>query len=71
MTRLIVAACCLMLAAAPALAQDKGKAELPKKVASAAQKKQQERMRNCSKEAGEKSLKGDQRKKFMSSCMKG
>lgn len=32
---------------------------------------QQERMRACNKEAGDKSLKGDERKKFMSQCLKG
>ncbi|TAN53309.1 MAG: hypothetical protein EPN19_09525 [Betaproteobacteria bacterium] len=71
MKRLIVAACCLMLAAAPALAQDKGKAESVKKAPSAAQKKQQERMKACTKDAGDKKLKGDARKKFMSDCLKG
>ena len=38
---------------------------------SAAQKKQQERMASCNKEAGAKGLKGDERKKFMSGCLKG
>lgn len=32
---------------------------------------QQERMKSCNKEAGDKTLKGDERKKFMSSCLKG
>ncbi|WP_334157124.1 PsiF family protein [Oryzomicrobium sp.] len=32
---------------------------------------QQERMKSCNKEAGDKALKGDERKKFMSSCLKG
>jgi len=30
---------------------------------------QQEKMKACNKEAGEKSLKGDERKKFMSTCL--
>lgn len=30
---------------------------------------QQEKMKTCNKEAGEKQLKGDERKKFMSSCL--
>ena len=30
---------------------------------------QQEKMRACNKEAGEKKLAGDERKKFMSSCL--
>jgi len=32
---------------------------------------QQERMRACNQEAGDKDLKGDARKKFMSDCLKG
>lgn len=31
---------------------------------------QQNRMTQCNKEAGDKALKGDERKKFMSSCLK-
>ena len=34
------------------------------------QKAQQDKMRACSKEAKEKGMKGDQRKTFMSDCMK-
>ena len=33
--------------------------------------KQQNKMVDCNKDAKEKSLKGDERKKFMSSCLKG
>jgi hypothetical protein len=32
---------------------------------------QQQRMADCNKEAGGKQLKGDERKKFMSTCLKG
>ncbi len=32
--------------------------------------KQQNKMVDCNKDAGEKKLKGDERKKFMSSCLK-
>ncbi len=32
---------------------------------------QQEKMKACNKDAGEKTLKGDARKKFMSNCLKG
>ncbi len=32
---------------------------------------QQEKMKACNKEAGEKKLAGDERKKFMSSCLSG
>lgn len=41
-----------------------------KKTASPAQLAQQEKMKNCNKEAKEKALKGDERKKFMSDCLK-
>lgn len=84
MKKIVVALCSLMLAAAPALAQDKAKAdakpstpaaekkaEPAKKAPSAAQKKQQERMKDCSAKAGDKKLTGDERKKFMSECLKG
>jgi hypothetical protein len=57
--------CTLSLFAAPVLAQDK---KDEKKAPSAAQKKQQERMRDCNEKASDK--KGDERKKFMSSCLK-
>ena len=32
---------------------------------------QQEKMKACNKEAGQKKLAGDERKKFMSSCLSG
>ena len=60
---------CLMFACAPfAAAQDKKEA---KKEPTAAQKKQQERMKDCNEQAGAKKMEGDARKKFMSSCLKG
>jgi len=59
----LIAAISLVLAASPlAFAQDK-------KEPSAAQKKQQERMKACNQKAGDK--KGDERKSFMSACLKG
>ena len=65
--RSLIAAACLSLAFSPlAFAQDKKDA---KKEPSAAQKKQQERMKDCNEKVGER--KGDDRKKFMSSCLKG
>jgi len=68
MNKLMMALCCLMLAASPlALAQEKA----AKKEPTEAQKKQQERMKSCNKQAGDKKLEGDARKKFMSSCLKG
>ncbi len=67
--RKIALAVCLMFACSPfALAQDKKDA---KKEPSAAQKKQQERMRDCNEQAGAKKMEGDDRKKFMSACLKG
>jgi hypothetical protein len=68
MTRLALVIC-LMFACSPfALAQDKKDA---KKEPSAAQKRQQERMKDCNEQAGAKKLEGDDRKKFMSACLKG
>lgn len=32
---------------------------------------QQSKMKTCNKDAGDKKLKGDERKKFMSECLKG
>ena len=55
-----------------AQAQDKKPAE--KSAPPAAVKKvspQQSKMRACNKEAKEKKLKGEERKKFMSACLKG
>ena len=60
--RLVIAAVCLAFAATGAYAQDK-------KEPSAAQKKQQTRMKECNERAGDK--KGDERKNFMSACLKG
>ena len=60
--RLLVAAVCLAFAATGAYAQDK-------KEPTAAQKKQQTRMKECNERAGDK--KGEERKKFMSACLKG
>jgi hypothetical protein len=65
MKNLIAALSCLMLFCAPAIAQDK------KSEPSEAQKKQQQRMTDCNKKAGDKKLEGDARKQFMSSCLSG
>ena len=66
--RKLALALCLMFACAPfAAAQDKKDA---KKEPSAAQKKQQERMKDCNEQAGAKKMEGDSRKKFMSSCLR-
>jgi hypothetical protein len=69
MSKLMMAVLCsLMLAASPlALAQDKA----AKKEPTEAQKKQQQKMADCNKQAGAKKLEGDARKKFMSTCLSG
>ncbi len=51
-----------LLVSAPSFAQEK-------KAPSAAQKRQQDRMRDCNAKAEGKT--GDERKQFMSSCLKG
>ena len=61
----VIAALCLAFAATSAVAQDK------KDKPSAAQKEQQDRMKDCNKQASDKKMKGDDRQKFMSSCLKG
>ena len=78
----LVTAICLMFALSPlALAQDKSKTDEKKAAPAAAEKKmkkepsekqkaQQEKMKSCSKDASSQKLKGDERKKFMSNCMK-
>jgi hypothetical protein len=60
--RLLISAICFAFAATGAYAQEK-------KEPSAAQKKQQTRMKECNERAADK--KGDERKKFMSACLKG
>ena len=55
----------LALAAGSALA-----AEADKKAPSPAQQAQQEKMKACNADAGKQELKGDERKKFMSECLK-
>ena len=70
---LVAANVALAQTAAPAAADKKPAAEKKaeaKKAPSEKQLKQQETMKSCNKEAGEKKLKGDERKKFMSGCLK-
>ena len=55
----------LALATGSALAAD-----TEKKAPSPAQQAQQEKMRACNADAGKQELKGDERKKFMSECLK-
>ena len=59
----LIALMCFALLATPVLAQDK------KKEPSDKQKAQQERMKDCNAKMGDR--KGDERKKAMSSCLKG
>src|SRR5688572_6568775 len=49
---------------------EKSMKDTPKKEPTAAQKKQRERMKECNMKADDQKLKGDDRKKFMSSCLK-
>jgi hypothetical protein len=65
MKSLIAVAFAATLCVTPAIAQDKQAAE--KK----APTEQQQRMADCNKRAGEKDMKGDDRKSFMSACLKG
>jgi len=65
-TRIALFALALSFAAGGAFA-----AEEMKKAPSPAQKAQQEKMKACNAEAGEKKVKGDERKKFMSECLGG
>ncbi len=64
MLKQVLIAACLALPLA-AVAADK-KAEGSKELTP-----QQQKMGACNKEAGEKKLAGDERKKFMSSCLSG
>jgi len=65
--------CTMVVAASFACGEDKGKAakQAQAKAPTQAQKKQPERMSACNKQAGEKKLKGNARKKFMSACLEG
>jgi uncharacterized protein HemX len=72
MNKLMAALAAGLFCVSVAQAQDKKPADRP--AAPAAQKKataQQSKMAHCNKEAGAKQLKGDERKKFMSGCLKG
>ena len=46
-------------------------ADAEKKAPSPAQQAQQEKMKACNADAAKQELKGDERKKFMSVCLKG
>jgi len=66
--RIVIALLCLMFAATLGIAQDKKDKDAKKP--SAAQKEQQQRMKDCNKQASSKKMKGDERQKFMSTCLK-
>jgi hypothetical protein len=61
---IVLALVMLAAIALPAMAQDT-------KQPSAAQAAQQQKMKDCNAQATAKSLKGDERKTFMSSCLSG
>ncbi len=76
MKQLIATVICALFALTSAHAADKAEtknaapaAEKAQKEPSEAQKKQQARMKDCNAKAEGKS--GDERKKFMSTCLKG
>lgn len=65
MRRLALSLILLSCAAAPALAAE----TKPRREPTPAQQAQQERMRQCSTTARERSLQGDPRKAFMKECL--
>lgn len=65
MMRIYAALIAALFAASGAIAQDKDKKPSQKQAA------QQERMKSCNEQASKKGLKGDGRKDFMSTCLKG
>ena len=48
-----------------------GKPDAKTETGAAAKPTQQDKMKTCNADAGKKKLKGDERKKFMSECLKG
>ena len=63
--KIVIALVAFVFAAGSAMAADQ-----EKKAPSPAQQAQQEKMKSCNADAGKKELKGDERKKFMSECLK-
>jgi hypothetical protein len=59
----------IALAASFTLVIGLAQAASPEAAASKAPTAQQEKMKACNQEAGDKSLKGDERKSFMSTCL--
>jgi ribosomal protein L12E/L44/L45/RPP1/RPP2 len=73
MNKLMVALAAALFCISTAQAQDKKPADKPAAPQAAAAKPldQKQKMSYCNKEAATKQLKGDERKKFMSECLKG
>jgi len=67
----LAAACAALtvLLVSPARADDGEAPPSPAKPAGA--ERQQDRMKRCNTEAGKKALKGDERRAYMSTCLKG
>jgi hypothetical protein len=65
MTRVVMLLCAALFWTSQAAAQGKDKDEPSKK-----QLAQQERMKSCNAQAAKKEMKGDERKAFMSKCLK-
>ena len=71
-TLLAAAAAACGLAATPALGEAaKAPDKTAKEETKPAEGSQQNRMKTCNAEAAKKQLKGDERRAFMSSCLKG
>lgn len=68
MKKILIFACAFLFVATVVFAAPAANEE--KKAASPAQTAQQEKMKSCNAEAKTKNLKGDERKKFMSDCLK-
>jgi psiF repeat len=72
MSKLMAALLAGVFCVSVAQAQDKKPVDKPAAPATEkAMGAQQSKMGDCNKEAGEKKLAGDERKKFMSGCLKG
>ena len=67
----IAIAVLLALAALPAKGETKAAAKPAKEEARPADGNQRNRMKTCNAEAAKKQLKGDERRAFMSACLKG
>ena len=71
MNKLMAALVAGLFCVSVAQAQDKKPADKPAAPAAEKMSAQQSKMGDCNKDAKEKKLAGDERKKFMSHCLKG